>query len=76
MLASLEFIKMIASQASVIPTSDLGLVNMIKTNTGLLIGPLDTLEYNVIIENMAILSPQKAQWCWFLRLQNMRFQIV
>lgn len=58
MLASLEFIKMIASQASVIPASDLVLVNVIKMSTGLLMVPLDTLEDTVIIENTPILSPQ------------------
>lgn len=62
MLASLEFIKMIASWASVISTSALVLVNMIKMNLGLLIVPLDTLEHNVIIKNIAILNPQKVQW--------------
>ena len=58
MLASLGFIKMIASQASVIPASDLVLVNVIKMSIGLLIVPLDTLEDTVIIENTPILSPQ------------------
>lgn len=61
-LASLEFIKMVASRASVISTSGLVLVNMIKMNLGLLIVPLDTLEHNAIIENIAISSPQKVQW--------------
>lgn len=58
MLASLEFIKMIASQASVIPASDLVLVNVTKMSIGLLLVPLDTLEDTVIIENTPILSPQ------------------
>lgn len=35
---------------------------MIKMNLGLLIVPLDTLEHNVIIKNIAILNPQKVQW--------------
>lgn len=59
MLAGLEFIKMIASQASVIPASDLVLVNVIRMSTGLLIVPPDTLEDAVIIENTPILSPQR-----------------
>lgn len=62
MLASLEFIKMIASWASVISAFGLVLVNMIKMNLGLLIVPLDTLEHNAIIENIAISSSQKVQW--------------
>lgn len=61
-LASLEFIKMIASWASVISAFGLVLVNMIKMNLGLLIVPLDTLEHNAIIENIAISSSQKVQW--------------
>lgn len=53
---------MIASRASVISAFGLVLVNMIKMNLGLLIVPLDTLEHNAIIENIAISSSQKVQW--------------
>lgn len=35
---------------------------MIKMNNGLLILPLDILDYNAFIKNISILGPQEVQW--------------
>lgn len=58
---SLELIKIIASQSSVIPESSLELVNTIKMNNGFLLLPLDILEYSVFIKNISILGPEEVQ---------------